>query len=184
MVVGIIRDDSTILRKKMETHFVGDLKAVGYNAVSALEEFGEGGLGGLEQEETYNKLCQRGIDAVITIALLDRKKEKIYVPAKVKYYSNVYYYNRIWNYNIIQADLNSVGSIKGGYEENTQLSWESVLFDLLTLSPVYTARTKTFDPASVETMAHEYGKMVVADLLKKKVIEKKEAIVSEPLRAF
>jgi hypothetical protein len=181
MVVGIIKDSGNVLRKKMEMHLVNDLKAIGYNAVSALEEFGKGGLAGLEQEETYIKLCNKGIDAVITIALLDRKKEKFYVPAKVKYYSNLYYYNRIWNYTTIQADLTS---IKGEYEESTQFSWESILFDLQTLSPVYTAQTKTFDPASTETMAHEYGRMIVANMVKKKAIEKREPFVSERLKSF
>ena len=119
MVVGIIKDSSTALRKKMETHLVNDFRSVGYDAVSALEEFGVGGLAGLEQEETYIKLCNKGIDAVITIALLDRNKEKFYVPARVKYYSNLYYYNRIWNYNTIQADLTSSTSMKRGYEETT-----------------------------------------------------------------
>ena len=184
MVVGIIKDSNIIMRKKMETHLVNDLKAIGYNAVAALDEFGNGGLAGLVQEETYIKLCNKGIDAVITIALLDRKKEKFYVPAKVKYYSNLYYYNRIWNYSTIQADLTLVTSMKGNYEESTQFSWESILFDLQTLSPVYTVQTKTFDPASTETMAHEYGRMIVANMVKNKVIEKREAIISEPLKAF
>lgn len=184
MVVGIIKDSSTALRKKMEMHLVNDFKSVGYDAVSALEEFGVGGLAGLEQEETYIKLCNKGIDAVITIALLDRNKEKFYVPARVKYYSNLYYYNRIWNYNTIQADLNSLASMKGDYEETTQFSWESILFDLRTLSPVYTVQTKTFDPSSTESMAHEYGKMIVANMIKSKVIEKREPFISEPLKAF
>ena len=184
IVVGIIKDSSIALRKKMETHLVNDLKATGYNAVSALQEFGEGGLAGLEQEETYIKLCNKGIDAVVTIALLDRKKEKFYVPARVKYYSNLYYYNRIWNYNTIQADLTSMSSMNGEYEEATQFSWESIFFDLQTLSPVYTVQTKTFDPASTGTMAHEYGKMIVANMVKKKVIEKREPFISEPLKTF
>ena len=184
MVVGIIKDTNNVLRRKMETHLVNDLKNIGYYAVSALDEFGEGGLAGLEQEATYIMLCNKGIDAVITIALLDRTKEKFYVPARVKYYSNLYYYNRIWNYNTIQADLNSSTSLKGEYEETIQFSWESILFDLQSLSPVYTVQTKTFDPTSTETMAHEYGKMIVDNMVKKKVIEKKGLLISEPLRTF
>src|SRR5215203_3110683 len=184
MVVGIIKDSNIALRKKMELHLVNDLKVVGYNAVSALEEFGEGGLSRLEEEETYIKLCNKGIDAVITIALLDRKKEKFYVPAKVKYYSNLYYYNRIWNYNTIQADVTLITSMKGEYEQSTQFIWESILFDLQTLSPAYTAQTTTFDPASTEMMAHEYGKMIVANMVKKKVIEKRQPFILEPLKTF
>jgi hypothetical protein len=180
MVVGIIKDSGIALRSQMETHLVNDLKNIGYNAVSALNEFGKGGLANLEQEETYVKLCNKGIDAVITVALLDKKKEKYFIPAPVKYYSNLYYYNRIWNYNAIQADLISP---KGEYAESIQYAWESILFDLQTLSPVYTAQTKTFDPASTETMAHEYGKLIVTNMVKKKVLVKMN-LVEEPLKAF
>lgn len=180
MVVGIIKDSGIALRSQMETHLVNDLKNIGYNAVSALNEFGKGGLANLEQEETYVKLCNKGIDAVITVALLDKKKEKYFIPAPLKYYSNVSYYNRIWNYNTIQADLISP---KGEYAESIQYAWESILFDLQTLSPVYTAQTKTFDPASTETMAHEYGKLIVTNMVKKKVLVKMN-LVEEPLKAF
>jgi hypothetical protein len=124
-------------------------------------------LTSLEQEETYIKLCNRGIDAVITIALLDRRKEKVYVPGRVKYYSNLYYYNRIWNYNVIEADLLTA---KGEYEESTQYLWETILFDLQTLSPVYTVQTKSFDPLSLNLMAHEHGKMIVARMIKNKIL--------------
>ena len=54
------------------------MKTNGLIAVSALDEFGTGGLANLAQEETYVKLCNKGIDAVITIALLDGKKEKVF----------------------------------------------------------------------------------------------------------
>ena len=167
MVVGIIKDTGNSLREQMESHLVNDLKSIGYNAVSALNEFGENGLKGLEQEQTYVQLCNKGIDAVITIALLDSKKEKYYVPARVKYYSNLYYYNRIWNYNTIQADIMA---IKTSYEESTQFLWESIFFDLETLSPVYTVQTKTFDPVSLDAMSHEYGRLIIKDMLKKKML--------------
>ena len=166
MVVGIIKDTGNSLREQMESHLVNDLKSIGYNAVSALNEFGENGLKGLEQEQTYVQLCNKGIDAVITIALLDSKKEKYYVPARVKYYSNLYYYNRIWNYNTIQADLAATKD----YEESTQFLWESIFFDLETLSPVYTVQTKTFDPVSLDAMSHEYGRLIIKDMLKKKML--------------
>jgi hypothetical protein len=165
----------------METHFVNDLKEIGYNAVSALAEFGEGGLKGLEQEETYVRLCNKGIDAIITIALLDRKKEKFYVPVRVKYYSNLYYYNRIWNYNIIQANLTTSPP---GKDSTTQYSWETILFDLQTLSPVYTIQTKSFDAASLTGMMQQYEKLIVSNMIKNKVISRTIRKTEQPLKTF
>jgi hypothetical protein len=180
MVVGVVKDSPIAIGEQMETHLVNDLKDNGFIAVSALAEFGKGGLANLEQEETYIKLCNRGIDAVITVALLDRKKEKVYVPGRVKYYSNLYYYNRIWNYSVIQADLLSG---EGEYEESVQYFWETILFDLQTLSPVYTVQTKSFDPLSLNSMAHEHGKMIVAKMLENKILIP-PVVDTIPLKAF
>ena len=166
MVVGIVKDSSMAIRQQMETHLVDDLNDNGLVAVSALKVFGKGGLGQLEQEQTYVKLCNLGIDAVITIALVDKEKEKIYVPNRVKYYSSLFYYNRIWNYDIIQADISG----KGSYEESNRYLWETILFDLQTLSPVYTVQTKSFDPSSLSLMAHEHGKMILAAMQKNKIL--------------
>ena len=163
LVVGIIKDTSTSLRKEIETSFVNDLKNMGQNAVSAMSEFGEEGLKGLEQEQTYIMLCNRGIDAIITLALLDRTKEKFYVPARVKYYSNLYYYNRIWNYNMIQADLNS--------GKQNQYAWEAIVFDLQALSPVYAIQTRSFDTVSLSS-TYAYEQIILANMIRKKVLAK------------
>ena len=144
MVVGIVKDSSPALRKFIEDSFVQDLRSIGYNAVSALQEFGAKGLTDIEQEATYLKLCNNGIDAVITVALLDKEKERYHTPSRIKYYSGPYYYNRIWSYRHMQAE-----AIPASHFSNleTKYLWESILFDLQTLSPVYVAQTKSFEPA-------------------------------------
>lgn len=180
MVIGIIKDSGIALRSQMEKHLVNDLKSIGYNTVSALEEFGEGGLAGLEQEKTYIKLCDKGIDAIMTIALLDQKKEKHFVPERVRYYSSLYYYNRIWNYNSIQADLSTINVAQ---EETSQYLWETILFDLQTLSPVYAVQIKTYQPANLQIMAHLYGKMILESLLKSKILRRNKLMVAETVSA-
>ena len=59
---------------------------------------------------------------------------------------------------------------KDNYEESTQYLWETILFDLQTLSPVYTVQTKTFDPSSLREMGHEHGKLIVSKMLKDKIL--------------
>lgn len=180
LVIGIIGDSTAGLRDSIETYFVSNLKALGYNAVSSFSEFGAGELRGLEQEKTYIKLCNKGIDAVITVALLNKQKERRQAPATGVYYTGVYYYNRIWNYRAIQAD----SSASTGTEGSQQFFWETILFDLATLTPRYSARTKSFNPASEQLMAPKYGKMLVAHMVKTKALFKQPVAKQQPLKAF
>src|SRR6185503_7557372 len=127
MVVGIIKDGNDSFRAHAETILVKSLNELGYNTVSALQEFGPKGLSNLGEADTYIKLCNNGIDAVLTFALLDKMKQTKYRPAKVSAGTSHYYYNRIWNYPKMQADLSEPESPHGNY------LWESILFDLNTL---------------------------------------------------
>lgn len=176
LVTGIVQDTNLALRRLMEQQFVTDLKSRGYNAVAATEEFGPGGLANLQQEQTYQKLCGQGIDAVLTIALLDKKKEQKYVPARVHYYSSLYYYNRVWDYKKIRADLQNQPDSNS---KDTQYLWECILFDLSTLQPLYSAQTRSFDPALTTSEAQGYANRMVNLLLKEKLIAK-----PEPVKAF
>lgn len=165
MIAGIVKTGNDSFRLKMETHFADDLRNMGYDAVSALQEFGPGGLANLSEEETYIKLCTRGIDAVIVIVLIDESKEK-QQPFRKSYGSpNKYYYTRIWNYKNIQAELTDEY-----YKDDTSYFWESILFNLRTLEAEYTIQTKTFKNIREEMMAHDFEKKIIKKMVKEKII--------------
>lgn len=170
LVVGVIHDTDLRLRRHMETHIAGDLRALGYRAASALEVFGAGGLAHMDQEETYLALYNRGFDGLITVALLDRQKEAAYTPEIVKYYSNLYFYNRIWNYKFIQADLIHKDRF---IDEYARFRWECIFFDLQKLAPLFAVQTRPLDPASIETEAHKYGLMIVSEMFRHKLVKKR-----------
>ena len=74
MVAGIIPEKDDSIRKDLENHVIAQLSNRGINAVSSIEAFGSAGLARLGQEETYVTLCENGIDAVLTFALVERNK--------------------------------------------------------------------------------------------------------------
>ena len=170
LVVGIIKDTGLTLRSQIEEDFVASLKDIGYNAISALEEFGVSGLANLSRERTYIVLCNKGVDAVITIALLDKEKEEFRMPPRLRYYSNLYHYHRISDYQIIQADLRDTSAF---IQTKSKFLWETIVFDLNTLSPVYTVQTKSFNLISADGLMYDYKKLIIADMLKNKIITKK-----------
>lgn len=141
LVVAIVGTPTDSIRVSLENSTSEFLSGLGYNAVSAVKEFGIGGLSEPGQEATYLKLCNDGIDAVLTIALVDKS-----IPGSqsVKMGENMslFYFNRVWNYRTIQADLTKAGTIPH------ELFWEGILFDLRTLQPVCVVHTRTFKPVA------------------------------------
>ena len=75
LVLGLTRESDRSIQENMENHLVGDLKEFGYNAVSSLQEYGPKVFDKMDEEAAIEKLKDSGVDAVITIVLLDKKKK-------------------------------------------------------------------------------------------------------------
>jgi len=177
LVLGLIRESDRSIREKMEQHLLGDLKEHGYNAICACEEFGPKTFENMAEKEAIAKLGNSGIDAVLTIVLLDKTKERYYVPGRI-YYSPYYnYHNRFWGYYTTMYDR--IYS-PGYYEVSTKYFWESNLYDMDSKQLVYSVQTQSFDPSSSEILAHEYGKLIVNSMVKNKVLTTQ----TPPLKAF
>jgi hypothetical protein len=177
LVLGLIREADRSIREKMEEHLVGDMRNMGYNAICACDEYGPKAFENVTEKEALNKLTNSGIDAVLTVVLLDKTKERYYVPAQINYSPYAIYRNRFWGYYTTMYDR--IYS-KGYYEVSTKYFWESNLYDMDSKQLVYSVQTQTFDPSSSETLAHEYGKLIVNSLVKNNVV----ATQSSPLKAF
>lgn len=165
MVWGILTEKDSALKANMETHLVNDLADKGYHAISSLRVFGSRSYKKLTEKEIVDQFRNSGVDAVITIVLLDKQKEEVYVPPSIinnpvsqdhvdKYYSNVY--DKVFS--------------PGYYVSTTNYFWESNLFEVNQDKLVYSARTKSFDPASANMLAHEHGLLLIKDMAKKKLI--------------
>lgn len=180
MVLGLIRESDRSMQMNMENHLVGDLKDLGYNAVSSLNEYGPKAFDNLTEEAAIDKLKNGGIDAVVTIVLLDKEKERKYVPGNTYYSPYGYYYNRFWGY---RTTLYRRIYEPGYYITDTKYFWESNLYDMNTQKLVYSVQTQSFDPASSESLGHEYGELIVKDMVKNNVIQKVSEMPA-PLKGF
>ncbi len=167
LVLGLIKDSDRSLQEKMEAHLVDDLKSKGYNAVSSLQEFGPKAFSNTTEAEAIARLKQSNIDAVVTIVLLDKQKERNYVPGRMYYSPYVMYYNRFWPY---YGTLNYRIYEPGYYVTDTRYFWESNVYDVSTQSLLYSVQTKSFDPANSESLGHEYGKLIIADIIKNNIL--------------
>ena len=168
MILGLIRTADRSIQEKMENHMIGDLKGIGYNAVSSLQEYGPKAFDKMDEEAAMAKLKNSGVDAVITIVLLNKEKEKNYIPGRIYNYSPYgYYYNHFWGY---RTALYYRIYEPGYYVINTRYFWESNLYDMSTQKLVYSVQTQSFDPANSESLAHEYGQLIIKNMIQQNVL--------------
>lgn len=167
MVVGIIREADRTLREKMEDHLVNDLKEQGLPAFSAYQEYGPKALQTLTEEQVSEKLGKEGVDAVLTIVLLDKQRERYYVPGRIVYSPYSIYHNRFWGY---YRSIYTRIEMPGYYETSTRYFWECNLYDPVGQKLVYSVQTQSFDPASTDALAHEHGKKIVQAMIRDGVL--------------
>lgn len=175
-VLGLIREADRSIREKIENHLVGDLNDLGYTAISSFAQFGPKAFEDLNEEQVYQKLKESGADAVLTIVLLNKEKERYYVPATVVYSPYSQYYHRFEGY---YGTLITRIASPGYYNVSTRYFWESNLYDLNTRELVYSVQTQSFDPSSTESLGHEYGRMIVEDMVKKNILARQAATVAK-----
>ncbi|MDP4285201.1 MAG: hypothetical protein Q8891_12310 [Bacteroidota bacterium] len=170
LVLGLIREADRSIQENMETHLVDDLKGLGYNAVSSLQEYGPKAFDKMEEKAAISQLKNSGVDAVITIVLLDKKRERKYIPSTIYFSPYGYYYNRFWAY---RTTLYRRIYEPGYYIVNTKYFWESNLYDMSTQRLVYSVQTQSFDASNSASMAHEYGKLILKNMVKEKILQSK-----------
>lgn len=171
VVLGLIRDADRTIREKMEQHMVGDLKELGYDAVCSCDEYSPKAFEGLSEKDAIAKLKNSGVDAVLTVTLLDKQKEKYYVPGRIAYSPYNVYHNRFYGY---YQTMNERISAKGYYVTDTRYFWESNFYDLDANILLYSVQSQSFEPGSTESLSHEYGKMIIKDMVKQSVIVNKK----------
>lgn len=170
LVLGLINEPDRTIREEMGKHLVNDLNNLGYNAVCSCNEFDPKAFENMKEQAAIAKIKGSGADAVLTIVLLDKTKERYYVPNHIYYSPYVIYHRRFWGY---YSALYSRVYAPGYYTTDTKYFWESNLYDLSKDKELlYSVQTRSFDPASTASLAEEYGKIIVNDLVKNNVLSK------------
>lgn len=173
LVLGLIREADRTVQEKMETHIVDDLKNMGYNAVSSLKEYGPKAFDKMDEEAAISKLKNSGVDAVLTVVLLDKEKERRYVPGNILYSPYGYYQSRFWRY---RTTLYHRIYEPGYYVNDTRFFWESNLYTMDDQKLIYSVQTQSFSPVNSESMAHEYGKMIVKNMIKENILQQQGTV--------
>lgn len=162
LVLAMIPEKDRLLQERMEQHFVGDLTNLGYTATSAMQQYGPKAFENLDEKAVLDKIKSSGVDAVITIVLVNKEKERTYVPGRTYTVHSFGDYYAMRQQRIYEP---------GYYTTNTQYLWESNFYDLANQALVYSAQTKSFSPASTEALSHQYGVLLVGNMRKMRVLQ-------------
>ena len=167
LVLGLLKETDYLLREKMEDHIIADLRDLGYDAVCFCNEYDPKAFNNMKEQEAIQKLNAGSIDAVLTVVLLDKTKERYYIPSKMNYTPYSIYHRDWWGYYSTMYDRIYE---PGYYRVDTKYFWESNFYDLEKKQLIYSAQTQSFDPASTQSLAHEYGKLIVNSMVKNEVL--------------
>jgi hypothetical protein len=169
LVLGLIGEPDRNMREKMEEHIAGDLRDLGYDAVCACEVYSPKAFEGVSEKESVQWLSKEGFDAVLTVVLLDKEKERYYTPGRVYYSPYSVQHRQFWGY---YSTMRGRVYEPGYYSSTTKYFWETNLYDLSDLTLVYSAQSQSFDPQSYDKLAHEYGLLIVKNMKKQNVLQK------------
>ena len=172
LVLGVLSDNDYELQTKMEDHLAGDLKDLGYNAVAANKIFPPGTFSKGDTAKAKAAIEGKGFDGILTMVLVDKKKDRYYVPGKVTEYNT--FYNRVGRFDRYYTVVSERIYTPGYYGEETKYTWENNFYDLGSRKMIYSARTRSFDYTSKTTLAHTYGQMMAENLVVKKILLKPE----------
>lgn len=171
LVMGFTREADRTVIVEMERHFQEDLRVRGYEAVSAQQEFGPHAFDKLTESEALNRLQRSGFESVLTIVLLDKEKERHYVPGQVLYTPYGYYYGRFWGYRSIMFQRIYE---PGYYVTDTRYFWESNLFSLRaengTQALLFSAQSRSFEPDNASSFGHQYAKSIIERMVKQGIL--------------
>jgi hypothetical protein len=169
LVLGVLKDNDRELQSKMEKHLAGDLNDLGYSAFAASDVFPPGTFVRGDTAKAIEAINGKGFDAVLTIVLLNKEKEKYYIPGKMIYTPYATYNDRLDRYYYTMYDRIQT---EGYYATDTKIFWESNFYDRNSKKMIYSSQTESFDPGSKETLAHYYGVLLVNNLVKSQVLIK------------
>jgi hypothetical protein len=171
LILGPAHNSDHGLQENIEKRVAAELVVLVYTVITSLNEYADT-FNGLTQKEILVKLKNSGIDAVVTIALLNKKMEKQYVPGYDRLPGDGYFKNIFWNY--YEIDNNLVPG-PGYYFDHSEYILECNFYEMKSETLVYSVTTQSLNPNTTESLAHEYGKVIVKNMLKKNIVKKQAA---------
>ena len=167
LIIGIAESEQN--RRAYESNFVESLKATGVEAEASYRLLKKGAK--IERATVTEAIKGTGIQGVLATHLVAVDEETIYRPSVD--YMPVYgtgYYGGFYSY---YPHVNSYVTRPGYYTTHETYTIETNLYDVESEELIYSARSRTFSPESVDEVIVDLTKLLIKDMQEKNLIGKK-----------
>lgn len=116
-----------------------------------------------------SKIRGSGVDAILTVALIDKETENRFVPGNYGYapMSRFGYYGQFWGY--YSAWLPVVHS-QGYYQQDKTYFLETNLYDAETEALIWSAQSETYNPSDLSSFSKEFARVILGKLEQEQII--------------
>jgi len=166
LVIGIAESEQN--RRAYESYFVEELQAMGVEGEASYKLI-KGSK--IDREVVTRAIKGLEIDAVIVTHLVGVDEETIYRPSMD--YMPMYgggYYGGLYSY---YPHVNTYVQRPGYYTTHETYTLETNLYDVESEELIWSARSRTFAPESVDEVITDLTKLLIKDLSEKNLIKKK-----------
>ena len=166
MIMGLVNQVS--LRSDIEFEMSNAAHKIGLKATNSMTMFPpELGKPFDDTERIKVRMQERGIDAILTVAIIDIKAERYVGPEKT--YVPLAYYDRFTNY---YYRTEAVVYKPGYFTLQTRYFLETNLYEVKGGKLIWSGRSYVFDPQDVERFVPKYAKKLFKELIKTGIIDK------------
>ncbi len=173
LIIGISNSEQT--RRAYESYFVEELRDIAIEAEASYTLIKSNEK--IDRETVTKAIKGMDIDGVIVTHVVAVDEETVYRPSTGYMYGGAYggyygggHYGGLYSY---YPHVNSYVHNPGYYTTHETYTIETNLYDVATEELVWSARTRTFSPESVDEVIVDLTKLLIKDLADKKLINKK-----------
>lgn len=122
-----------------------------------------------DKEAIMKNVKNKNVDAILTISLINKETETRYIPGSYSYNPIIgyNYYDNFWGYYSYRYPY----SYDPGYYVQDKIYFiETNLYDVKTEKLIWSAQSRTYNPAGLETFSKEFSNIIVAKMKKDGVL--------------
>ena len=167
LVVCFLREEDNSIRENIENQLTDELTKKGINAVTSLQLLGSKIFDRMDEEDALYQLNNQCVDAVLTVTLLNRQKEKKYTPGTIHYTPYGYSYDRFWRY---KTAINHRITTPGYYNNEKDTFPECNIYDMATQQLIYSIQSGPAFNWAFEAEGNKPFRKIANEIIKKKIL--------------
>ena len=168
LVLGFLREEDNSMRENIENQVADELNKKNINTVTSLQLLGTKVFARMDEDDALYQLNNQCVDAVLTVTVLNRSREKKYTAGVIHYTPYGYSYDRFWRYKTaIKYRISS----EDYYASGEDYFLECNLYDMTTQQLVYSVQSRHALIEEFEKEGNKFIQKIVRAIVKKGVLE-------------